>query len=163
MRVRSFRNTVGMAALLLGVAVIALAVVAWQWPGVLPMCTDQGGCLPDRQYAEVTVVALVGAAAGLLAGVAGLRRVHGTSTPFAVPVALAFLKCPADALSAILGIVLLSSGMLSADVISSGTAMLAWAVVLGASQQLVTRLADARAQDVLNEVRAGTAPGDDEA
>lgn len=160
LRVRSFRNVVQLATFLLFVAVVLLALVAAWRPAALPMCTgDLSQCLTGSQPRgwDVTIVAALGAAAGLLAGVVAIRNVRGTSTPYAVPVALGFLKCPTGALSAVLGILLLRAGFGDAAFgLGSSAGLIAWAIVLGAAQQLVTRLADLQGQDVLNKVRSGT-------
>jgi hypothetical protein len=77
-----------------------------------------------------------------------------------VPLVLALLKCPAGALTAILGIVLLRAA-LTGDAFGTDTptGLLAWAVIFGASQQLLTRLADLQGEVVLDQVKSGTAGG----
>lgn len=109
------------------------------------------------QGQDVAVVMLLGLAAAAVTGAAALRRIRGTSTPFAVPVALILLKLPTGALTAVLGLVLLGGGFVPGfSALDSSGQILAWAVVFGAAQQLVTGLVDRKAQDVLDSV--GSAP-----
>jgi hypothetical protein len=72
-------------------------------------------------------------------------------------VALILLKLPTGALTAVLGLVLLSAGFVPGfSALDSSAQILGWAVVFGASQQLVTGLVDKKAQSVLDSV--GSAP-----
>jgi hypothetical protein len=154
-RVRSFRNMVVAATGVLTLVTALLAFLGYRRPAALPMCTTAAA---DRSVqclvgiaptgSDVLFVALVGAAAGSLSGVLSINRLQGTSTPFAVPLALTVLKVPAGALSAVLGVLLLRAG-LDIGITSSG-AVLRWAILFGASQQLLTRLADLQGQAVLN-------------
>jgi hypothetical protein len=100
---------------------------------------------------DIAVVLGVGSLAAALAAVVSLRRIRGTSTPFGLPIALALLKLPTGALTAVLGLILMRGefvpGLTALD--SSGQ-IVAWAVVLGYSQQLLTRFVDQRAQTVLD-------------
>jgi hypothetical protein len=99
----------------------------------------------------VFVVMLIGLVAAAVTGAAAIRRIRGTSTPFAVPVALLALKLPTGALTAFLGLVLINGqfvpGLTALD--TSGQ-ILAWALIFGAAQQLVTGLVDKKAQSVLD-------------
>lgn len=100
-------------------------------------------------YIVLEVVGLVAAAVAA----AALRQINGTSTPFAVPVALAVLKLPTGALTAVLGLLLMRGqfvpGLSNLD---TSAQIVAWAVVFGYAQQLFTRLVDERGQAVLQAV-----------
>jgi hypothetical protein len=102
---------------------------------------------------DIALVMLVGLAAAAVTGAAALRNIRGTSTPFAVPVALVALKLPTGALTALLGLLLINGGFVPGlSALDSSGQILAWALVFGAAQQLVTRLVDRRAQTVLDSV-----------
>jgi hypothetical protein len=96
---------------------------------------------------------VVGLVAAAVAAAAALRQINGTSTPFAVPVALAVLKLPTGALTAVLGLLLMRGqfvpGLSNLD---TSAQIVAWAVVFGYAQQLFTRLVDERGQAVLQAV-----------
>jgi hypothetical protein len=77
----------------------------------------------------------------------------GTSTPYGLPVALAVLKVPAGALTAVAGLLLLGGGFAPGfSNLDSQRQILAYALVFGYAQQIATRLVDDRAQTVLNKV-----------
>jgi hypothetical protein len=185
-RLRSFRTAVVLTALAMLLLAVGLALVSARHPSWMPLCfTPQGANAvvcptttsstgetdPDApsvtgvataigetaRSADAAVVMLVGLAGAAVTGTAALRQMRGTSTPFAVPMALLLLKLPTGALTAFLGLLLLHGdfvpGLTALD--SSGQ-ILAWALVFGAAQQLVTGLVDRKAQSVLDSV--GSAP-----
>lgn len=84
---------------------------------------------------DVAIVEGVGLLAAALAAAASLRGISGSSTPFGLPIALALLKLPTGALTAVLGLLLMRGGFIPglSDLDSSGQ-IISWAVVLGYSQ-----------------------------
>jgi hypothetical protein len=101
----------------------------------------------------VAVVALLGLVGGALSGTVAVRNLRGTSTPYAVPVALALLKLPAGALTGIVGLLLVHGEFVPGlTALDSQGQILAYAVVLGVAQQLATRLVDRQAHEVLGRV-----------
>ncbi|WP_439678506.1 hypothetical protein [Embleya sp. MST-111070] len=117
----------------------------------------------DQMYADVAtqwdypVVELVGLVAAAVAAAASLRRIHGTSTPYNVPVALALLKLPTGALTALLGLLLMRGDFIPGlSALDSSAQIIAWAVIFGYAQQLFTRFVDNQAQLVLNSVGGPT-------
>jgi hypothetical protein len=102
---------------------------------------------------DIPLIELVGLVAAALAAAVSLRSIKGTSTPYSLPVALAVLKLPTGALTALLGIILMTGGFVPGlSALDSPAQIVAWAVLFGYSQQVVTRLADSRAQSVLEDV-----------
>jgi hypothetical protein len=100
---------------------------------------------------DIALVELVGLLAAAIAAAAALRKIRGTSTPFSLPVALALLKLPTGALTAVLGIVLMRGEFIPGlSALDSSAQIISWAVLLGYSQQLLTRFVDQRAQTVLD-------------
>jgi len=103
---------------------------------------------------DVPVVALVGLMAAALAGAAAIRGVQGTSTPYSLPVSLALLKLPTGALTAVLGVLLMRGQFVPGlSALDTPEQIVAWAIVFGYSQQILTRFVDQRAQNVLGSVR----------
>ncbi len=103
--------------------------------------------------ADVLLVEFIGVVAAAVTGAAALRHIRGTSTPFGVPVALTVLKLPTGALTAFLGLLLMRGGFVPGlTALDNTQQIIAWAVVFGASQQLVTGLVDRQAQNVLDSV-----------
>lgn len=161
-RVRSFRNILYWASVVVVLAVAALALVGALAPNAIPMCnTAATQCLvagsSNPEGHHVAIAAVIGAAAGILAGVASLGRLKGSSVPYSLSFALGLFKGPCGALSAILGLLVIRSGI-AGDDLGTGTAagIVGWVIVFGASQQLVTRIADQKGQTILEGVRSGT-------
>jgi hypothetical protein len=108
---------------------------------------------------DIPVVEIVGLLAAALAGGFSLRRIEGTYTPYSLPVAAAVLKLPTGALTAVLGLLLMRGGFVPGlSALDTSAQIIAWAIVFGSSQQLVTRLVDKQADDVLNKVDASPHP-----
>ena len=179
MRVRSFRNVLIVAGLLVGLLVVVLGflgAIFYQDVDVCfnPVDADGGGkivcALNETSYAsdsanldkltsetatpwDVPAILIIGASAAALSAAVALRQVQGSSTPFSLPVALAMLKLPTGALTALLGLLLMRGQFIPGfSALDFPAQVLAWAVLLGYSQQLLTRVIDQRAQMVLDAV-----------
>jgi hypothetical protein len=190
-RLRSFRNIIAVAALVLAAGAVGMVVFAFQRPAALPVCFTPGnvvcttsttrgppatipGVSAERQEVakqaladdimrhaatgwDVAVVELVGLVAAAIATAAALRKVHGTSTPYSLPVALAVLKLPTGALTALAGLLLMRGGFVPGlSDLDSSAQIIAWALVFGYSQELFTRLVDRQAQTVLEGAGGNT-------
>jgi hypothetical protein len=107
-----------------------------------------------RDHADAWDIALiegVGLLAAAVAAAGSLSRIRGTSTPFTLPLALAVLKLPTGALTAILGLLLMRGGFIPGlGALDTPAQIIAWAIVLGYSQQLLTQFVDRQAQSELN-------------
>lgn len=107
-----------------------------------------------RKYAgrwDIPLVEIVGLLAAAIAAATSLRKIKGTSMPFSLPVALAVLKLPTGALTAVFGILLMRGAFVPGlTALDSSAQIISWAVLLGYSQQLLTRFVDQRAQTVLD-------------
>ncbi|WP_431676241.1 hypothetical protein [Kitasatospora sp. KL5] len=168
-RVRSLRNILIAATVVVFLGAAGLALFGWFAPQTLSLCFEPKDttttivCPSIQRDATQTVtvetlanrkdvllVEVAGAAGAALTVVASLHRIQGTSTPYMLPLAAALLKVPTGALSAFLGVLLIRGefipGLSNLD--SSGQ-VLAWGVAFGASQYLVTRFVDTRAQETL--------------
>ncbi|MFF8288925.1 hypothetical protein ACF068_06765 [Streptomyces sp. NPDC016309] len=178
LRVRSFTHVVYGMAIVLSVVVALVAAFGALAPGTVPLCfhpekigivcptasdmsprsAEPGGDI-DELYAAVAspwdypVVAFTGIVAATVAATTSLRRIRGTSTPYNVPVALALLKLPTGALTAVLGLLLMRGEFVPGlQALDSSAQIIAWAVIFGYAQQLFTKLVDNQAQTVLNSV-----------
>jgi hypothetical protein len=113
------------------------------------------GDLPQQQpeAGDILIVAGLGAIGGALGALVAIRNLRGTSTPYSVATALAILKGPSGAMTAIIGMLLLAGGFVPGLTnLDSQRQILAYALVFGIAQQLVTRVADDRAQQLLNQL-----------
>jgi hypothetical protein len=110
----------------------------------------QGGGPAGR---DVLVVGLVGLMGAALASAVSLRNMRGTSTPYDVPIALAFLKLPTGALSAIAALIAIRGDFVPGlSALDSQEQILAYALVFGYAQQLLTGLVDRQGQNILSGV-----------
>jgi hypothetical protein len=108
---------------------------------------------------DIPVVEIAGLLGAALAGAFALRSIQGTSTPYSLPVALAVLKLPSGALTAVLGLLLMRGGFIPGlSALDSSAQIIAWAIVFGSAQQLVTRFVDQQANAVLENVGKPPSP-----
>jgi hypothetical protein len=102
---------------------------------------------------DVTLVALLGMLGGGLSAALSLQGLQGTSTPYDVPVALALLKLPSGAMSALVGLLFIHGGFIPGlTQLDNQQQILAYAFLFGIAQQLVTGTVDKKAQEILNKV-----------
>lgn len=175
-RLRNFRNTVLIAA-----ALTAALVTGFTWhvaanPTEVSFCCiptpepTQPAMLmcPTAEYVadgsndgpaseDVIVVAMLGLLGGALAAAVSIKNLSGTSTPYDVPFALAALKLPLGTLTAIGGLLVLRGQFVPglSELASQGQ-ILAYALILGYAQQVLTSLIDKQADHLL-----ASAPGKD--
>lgn len=99
---------------------------------------------------DVLLIELIGLVAAAVAGATALRRLHGTSTPYGVPLALAVLKLPTGALTATFGLLLMRADFVPGlSALDTPAQIIGWAIIFGYAQELFTRFVDQRAQTVL--------------
>lgn len=132
-----------------------------------PLAAPKGdldeGLAATRTAADIAVVEFAGLIAAALAAATVLRGLRGTSTPYRVPLALALLKLPAGALTAVVGLLLMRGGFVPGlSALDTSAQIIAWAVLFGYAQQLLTQLVDRQANGVLSNVAGRGAGGDRE-
>ena len=172
------RNTLTLVLCLLTLTAIIFAVIAFVRPEDLPLCFVTQSTihcpLSDRSIPsgmsateairgerfsysgwDTLIVEILGVmAAALSAGVA-LRGFRRRRSPYDFPMLLALIKLPTGALTAVFGLLLIRAQVVPGlTVLQSSAQIVAWAVILGYSQQLFTRYIDQRAQTVLDTVGA---------
>jgi hypothetical protein len=171
-RVRSFRNILLVMSVVLAFAAAGMAFLGVVNPRLVRVCFTPNSTVicPTEQTAvagpttgvteaavagqlDIAIVELLGLLGAAVAAAASLRKVRGTSTPYSLPLALAVLKLPTGALTALLGLVLMRGEFVPGltDLDTQGQ-ILGWAIVFGSAQHLVTRVVDQKAQDVLESV-----------
>jgi hypothetical protein len=174
-RVRSFRNVLITGAVLLSMLVIAVCLVGARYPKAIPLCSNPSSTTsttaapasprqmvcPTSEMAatsvprggDVGVIALMGVLGAALSATLAVQKLRGTAAPYAVPVALACFKLPAGALTAIAGLLLIKGDFVPGfSQLDSQGQILAYALVFGVAQHLVTRFVDQRADDVVNSL-----------
>jgi hypothetical protein len=179
-RLRSFRNIILASAASFAVFVALILVVVTSSPQAIPLCfepsvtgsevIDQSSIDRTQQNqpirsvcpsgdqqtptrGDILIIAGLGAVGGGLGALLAIRNLRGTSTPYGVTMALAVLKVPSGALIAVIGMLLLAGGFIPGlSNLDSQRQILAYALVFGYAQQLITRLADAQAQTIMNRL-----------
>jgi hypothetical protein len=173
-RLRDFRNILVMAAAAIAVLTGLLIGLVVQSPQAIPLCFEpsvtaaaapgqppaqdvQSVCPSgERQVptgGDILIVAALGALGGALGALIAVRNLRGTSTPYSVSTALAVLKVPSGAMTTIIGMLLLAGGFIPGlSNLDSQEQILAYALLFGIAQQLVTRMADNRAQQILDNL-----------
>jgi hypothetical protein len=165
-QLRSFRNIVLISALSMIVLVLSTVAVIALRPEWMPLCFpgEQGGQVcptstgtTGPRASDIIMVALLGALGGALTASLSIRNLKGTSTPYDVPVALAMLKVPLGAFTAILALVAIRGGFVPGlSNLDSQEQILAYALVFGFAQQALSRLLDQRAQTLMEGLPGGT-------
>ncbi|MEH1128901.1 hypothetical protein [Micromonospora sp. CPCC 206061] len=157
-RLRSFRNTLVAVSAAVLVIVVGLAGMGFGWPESMTLCFAgaEGQVCPTGATAtrrDALIIAVLGATGGAMAAVLAVRGIQGTSTPYGVPLALAMLKLPFGALSALVGLILIHGQFVPGltDLDTSGQ-ILAYAVILGVAQHALTAMIDRRGQELLNRI-----------
>ena len=159
-RLRNFRNVLCVTTVLIVILMGLFVVLVSKHPSMVPFCfTPSAGhhvCptgSPGPARDDVILVAGLGLLGGALAAAFAIRNIRGTSTPYDIPIALAALKVPTGALTAVAGLVLLRGQFVPGlSALDSQEQILAYALVLGYAQQLFTRLVDRQAQSILDNV-----------
>ncbi|MFF5477986.1 hypothetical protein ACFY5C_11705 [Streptomyces sp. NPDC012935] len=109
---------------------------------------------------DVLSVELAGLVGAALTTIAAIRRVQDDHTsPYALPLAAATLKFPLGALSAFVGIIFIRGAFLPGlSALDTPIQILAWAILFGAAQHLVTHLIDEKAQSTLSSIGRSPRP-----
>jgi hypothetical protein len=174
-RLRNFRNiilgTAAIVAIFIGILLWAVA----SSPEAIPLCfspTVTGAATPGAATGtqpaaqvcpsgeqhqptsgDILIIAGLGGVGGAIGSIVAIRNLRGSSTPYGVPMALAVLKVPTGALTATIGMLLLAGGFVPGlSNLDSQRQILAYALVFGYAQQIITRLADNQAQTILNRL-----------
>jgi hypothetical protein len=187
--IRRFRNVLLCAAALITACTFLLLHKVAEHPTAVPLCfqpditTAQAAALPPNQRpgshravcpsgeqavgdgsqqptsADIWIVAGLGLLGGGLASAVSVRKMASCAAPYDVPLALALLKVPTGALTAITGILLLGGGFVPGlSELDTQRQILAYALVFGYAQQLATRFLDDRATTLLTDVPSKHTP-----
>jgi hypothetical protein len=164
-RVRNLRNVILVTTLLITVLDVVFAGVAFLRPALIPLCfggppsaqplacpTGDGPAQVPGAW-DLVVVALLGLLGGSLSAAVSIRTMRGTATPYDIPVCLALLKVPTGALTAVGALIAIRGQFVPGlSALDSQEQILAYALVFGYAQQLLTGMIDRRARDVLDNL-----------
>ena len=109
--------------------------------------------LAEPSRIDLAIVAMMGLLGGALSASIAVQQMPGTSTQYSVPLALTILKLPAGAMTAIIGLILVRGAFIPGlSNLDTQGQILAWSVLLGFAQHLVTRTIDHKAQNILDGI-----------
>jgi hypothetical protein len=164
-RVRLFRNLLTCVIPVLVAALAGAALVQWLKPHFLPvdwqLSTAAGAPAQPgsaSHSADVLVIELLGAFGALLSSVWAVSRLQSFPRFWGLPLAQLLLKLPVGASTALIGILLWQSGVLTGATKLTWDKVIPYAVLLGVAQEAVTRLVDNKANNLLDTAaKASTA------
>lgn len=153
--VRAFRNALVFVTVTLGGLIALLAIWHAVDPGFVNLCGNSAHlyCVSGTasHAPDVALIALVGAVGGLMALAFGFIESEQTPTRYDPRLWQTILKPVAGAATALAGVLLLRANILTGVVkLQSEAAVLSYALLLGFSQQLFTRLVDKRADTLIS-------------
>lgn len=159
-RLRNFRNIVFQAASAITLFMTIFIVVVAINPSWVPLCFTTAAKVTvcptgtgSPSSPDIVIVALLGLLGGVMAGAVSINKLKGTATPYDVPTALALLKAPFGAMTAVGAIIFIRGGFVPGlSDLDSQVQILAYAFVFGYAQQLLTGLIDRQAQTVLDSL-----------
>ncbi len=110
--------------------------------------TGAGSDRPPNRW-DIVLVTFLGMVGASLAAAVTVRGLQVSSSPYDVPLALSLLKLPLGALTAFIGLVAIRGGLVPGlSALDSPAQILAYSVLLGYAQQLVTTFLDRRASNL---------------
>lgn len=143
------------------ISLVALGVVMAAFATNAIPLEVEGPTLPSALRVAL-LVPLFGAIGALIIGIPPLAKVTGTWKPFGLQLYQMLLKVTLGPVFAIVGVMLLQSGLIPG--VQPATSMrfsdlLVWALVFGATQQVVTRAIDSRVAGIAFDQPTGRAVG----
>jgi hypothetical protein len=157
LRLRNFRNTVLGGACAMSVLLVAFVVYVYANPKDVPFCFNgadgpicaSGSSVPSGH--DVITVTLLGTLGGLLAAILAIKNMQATASPYNVPQALALLKLPLGAVTAVGALIAIRGDFIPGfSNLDSQAQILAYAFGFGVAQQLFTGLVDKQARTILS-------------
>ena len=149
--VRSYRNAIALISWYLAIVLFAIAAAS---------ITDQRfqTVFAVKNTSSGTWMALeimfVGSLAGLTGVLLTLRSFTGFQNSYSLVLAQSFMKGTAGGAAAILGVLLVQSGIITSLTTQDRLALFGYAVLFGSSQQLITQLLDKKATQLLGAAQS---------
>ncbi|WP_309116811.1 hypothetical protein [Saccharothrix sp.] len=157
---RALRNKLIAASFVLFVVNTLLGIIGLVKPGLIPMCVGSERlptvCPSGRTAAgaDVWLIQVLGAFGAILSAVVLLLRRRPSLSPYVMIGYQATIKILLGAALAVIGILALGAGVTTGLIgVASQAALLLWAVILGYSQQIATRLLDSYTDRVMDQAR----------
>jgi hypothetical protein len=171
LRIRTFRNLLVKCTLMLFVLIAVMIALVATHPSSMPLCFAPGAsAMPDvcpsgehtrPSGQDICIVAGLGLLGSAAAAAFSVRRLQGIPTPYDIPLALGVFKLPLGAFTAVTGLLLLGGNFVPGlSQLDSQRQILAYALVFGYAQQLVSRLIDQQARTIVSRLPMSAPPPD---
>ncbi len=145
---RTFRNRL-IRLILISIGALGLIIAAFA-VNAIPLAIK--GIAAPSHVETALLVSLFGAIGALITAVGPLARASGTWNPYSLPFYQMLLKVALGPLFAVIGVMMLASGLIpNVQFPMPLTDLLIWSVVFGAAQQAVTRVIDNRVNGLVSE------------
>jgi hypothetical protein len=151
---RYLRNRLLVATIFSSVCILVLLLVQWRVPRntfITPPAEWTGS-----SWVLLGLVVLFGAVGSLVTAIPAVAAIPSDFTPFNLPLQQALLKVVVGPLTAVIGLLIVSSGLVVVEYADTFLGLLVLAVILGAGQQAVTRFVDSRASEILEPADPAT-------
>jgi hypothetical protein len=155
-QVRRFRGVLLGTFLGLLIVVILLAILGSVHTAYFPLCVKSGtsvvcptgNSVPGK--ADLAFIMAIGGIGAVLAVATNLTSLKPTGVRYSLSVAQGLIKIPFGAITAMLGVIILSTQS-NVGVLATHAGLISTAAVFGYSQQLFTKFIDKRANDLLSQ------------
>jgi hypothetical protein len=152
---RSFPNTLVILGVLVTIVLAGMAIAGWADQGFRSIFTA-AAAHPGGWY--VLELELAACLSGLTSAVLTLRNYTGFQYTYGLPFVQAILKGVTEAATGLLGVLIVTSGLLSSWTIHRGAGVYALAVVFGYAQYLFTHVLDQQASSLLKSAGSRSVP-----
>ncbi|AEI11906.1 hypothetical protein Celgi_1387 [Cellulomonas gilvus ATCC 13127] len=162
-QMRVLRDRLVRVAWLTFVALVVVVAAGTLVPTLFPLCSvaagrticPAGGGAPTA--GDVATVVFLGVIGAGLTAVLAIRRAQPSQSPYRLMPVLGFLRIPLGGIVAVLGVVLMQSGVVPGfDGLQTTQQIAVYAIVFGFAQEAVTRLLENRARAVQDVTSAGS-------
>jgi hypothetical protein len=151
----TYRNLLLCTASGLFALYLVLSLVGWRNPNFLSLCASNASLRPPCPSGnapgagDIFLLGFAGLVGGAVGALVLLLSVSVSGAPFTIAIAQALLKLPTGAVISLVALFVLQHGTLGILMPQSGSALVAWALLFGVGQQVVTQTIDKRANDIM--------------
>jgi hypothetical protein len=145
---RGFRNRLVLAVVIIVTVAVGLVVLQWRLPDAKIFSIPSDAESLSR-WALMILVMVFGFLGALVTTIPSMAAIPTVASPFNFPLQQAFVKISLGSLTALVGVVAIGTGGVTAG-FTSLQAMIAIAIVFGAAQQAVTQFLDKRAGEIID-------------
>ena len=153
--IRSWRNLLAMVGAFVTILMLIVALLHAIHPSFLSLTAQ----IPNAgETPEVWEIELFGLIGGALSAVVALIRIQGFAGAYRLPVYQAAFRLPVGVATGLVAVILLQGALFHAVSPQKGSALAAYAVLFGFSQELVLQFLDRKAAQLIGAARTQNDP-----